>query len=1567
MNPSDWSTPESPLAEFVRAETAKNIAAFKAQPRLLKEQSNIEQTVVEGGYNKKQINELIQNAADAMEGLEGRIEVVLTDSHLYCANEGMAFQRSGLASLLMSHSSEKTGNEIGRFGLGFKSVLAVTETPEVFSRSVSFRWDKELLRQRLEEDGVRADHVPTLRAAVPVDPSAAAESDPVLDELMAWASTVIRLPLLPHAAWLWSEMKDFPGEFLLFSDKIGTLVLADRRSGEQIVWTADRHGKNGIVSLARNGESADWQVFSLHHEPSESAKAEAGHLSARNDMTVTWAVPRKRRNRRGQLWTFFPTTSETSLTGIVNAPFKMNEDRHNVLAGLYNKEILTRTLPRAVAGALPSLFDPGDPGSVLELLPARGKEAQSWADETLNQPVMEAVAMSRSMPDMASEPRLLDELCVPGLAAHGEDQPLVKEWYTLAAGQGITDWIHPSCINHKDRNATLVRLLGIRNLARKHVQEWLEALADPDDFDALESVLGLAVKIKKSYPDHLVPMHQSRIILDASGELRRPIITEMSLPLGTASEEKGNKAVIHPGFVAHGRSRRLLMDLGFNNMDAAGQLKRQLLIVAKNTDDAAAMESAWRISRNVRERGHVVAVFTDVLPRNAILVRCSDGEWRQIDHVWLRDGLFPKGHVHDAELLVDEQFHRHDLDILRRLNVRQQLSAEIRTGDAKHPTYAAWADSVAKDLMNGLKEEGVPVGRHHVSFGQVNLTPGLERLREASTPVRARVTEALLGRPHYRTSPNIGGNYVSAVDDVDQPDLWWIHQYGVLRTPYGLVPTKSCVGHVDGLPAEVLPAPADSRAHNLLRLPTTIDGVNWSQLFDLAARALPVDKLHELYALAAQRGVPAPPEIAVEHDGQKLLVAVVGCSVTSSRRTYDHLRLTPAEQRVVVVDSAPKAMALSENWGLPLRQISFSTAVDFSPAAPLEPVTDVLPFLPKIVKGTSRLQVQWCEGLAVVESNDFDEAQESSDLTELLEDKILYIRRRRSIDNFLTALIKTNGLRVTVTEIKLKHAQIEQERNRAEKPLDELLADILGRNALESLVTPSVLSMVESMREHPLTPGELFEVARSIHGVDLLKEMKKHFAGLASRDSEPIPAGSTVWDFLTELVGPGSALKSPPPPPREELLGPVVLNPLHDYQQDVSEKIRALLRGETAQRRGLLMLPTGAGKTRAMTESLVRHVAETQGTFVVVWLAQTTELCEQAIDSWKYVWQAIGAAGERMVVSRFWGGMADSTETEDVKLHLVVGTPNTTVRIADTASRTKDYHWLFGADVLIFDEAHGTTGPSYTRILEAFGRSHRQRSKPLLGMSATPFKGTNEEKTKQLVNRFGGNLIQPSQFTSETSHEYLQDLGVLSRVRHEMIDGMELRPMPVTTPLRNVDEPTAMKELQLDLKAVAANEERNKSLIEDIINRTKRDSEIRGTEEAPSAIVFAASVDHAHALAATLTYMGIRSASISGEMSGAARRAAIEDFRRGKTRVLTNYNVLSEGFDAPGVDTVYVARPTFSPNRYLQMVGRGLRGPKNGGSAWTTIVNVRDNVEQFGTVLAFGHFEYLWDPDYADV
>ena len=57
-----------------------------------------------------------------------------------------------------------------------------------------------------------------------------------------------------------------------------------------------------------------------------------------------------------------------------------------------------------------------------------------------------------------------------------------------------------------------------------------------------------------------------------------------------------------------------------------------------------------------------------------------------------------------------------------------------------------------------------------------------------------------------------------------------------------------------------------------------------------------------------------------------------------------------------------------------------------------------------------------------------------------------------------------------------------------------------------------------------------------------------------------------------------------------------------------------------------------------------------------------------------------------------------------------------------------------------------------------------------------------------------------------------------------------------------------------------------------------------------------------------------------------------------------------------------MARPTYSPNLYQQMIGRGLRGPVNGGTEECLIVNVEDNVVQYGEQLAFREFEHLWQP-----
>ena len=117
------------------------LLAYEVNPPLVLEHANIERATAQGGYGRRQLYELVQNGADALIGSRGIIRVVLTDDALYCANDGEPIDEEGATALLQSYISLKRGQEIGRFGLGFKSVLGVTDCPEFYSRSGSFVFD----------------------------------------------------------------------------------------------------------------------------------------------------------------------------------------------------------------------------------------------------------------------------------------------------------------------------------------------------------------------------------------------------------------------------------------------------------------------------------------------------------------------------------------------------------------------------------------------------------------------------------------------------------------------------------------------------------------------------------------------------------------------------------------------------------------------------------------------------------------------------------------------------------------------------------------------------------------------------------------------------------------------------------------------------------------------------------------------------------------------------------------------------------------------------------------------------------------------------------------------------------------------------------------------------------------------------------------------------------------------------------------------------------------------------------------------------------------------------------
>lgn len=221
---------ESQIVPFITDETSRTLRAYHAQPSLVTEHANLEHDTAHGAYAHRQIFELVQNRADALTHSDGAsILVRLTGEYLYCADDGEPIDDAGVRALMFSHmSSKRDTSEIGRFGLGFKSVLGATDAPEFYSRSGSFRFDRHDAARRIAEEVAPAERYPVLRLPVAVDAHKASQDDEDLREMMTWATNIIRLPLKP-GAWedLSEQLMAFPPEFLLFVDHVRHLTLED--------------------------------------------------------------------------------------------------------------------------------------------------------------------------------------------------------------------------------------------------------------------------------------------------------------------------------------------------------------------------------------------------------------------------------------------------------------------------------------------------------------------------------------------------------------------------------------------------------------------------------------------------------------------------------------------------------------------------------------------------------------------------------------------------------------------------------------------------------------------------------------------------------------------------------------------------------------------------------------------------------------------------------------------------------------------------------------------------------------------------------------------------------------------------------------------------------------------------------------------------------------------------------------------------------------------------------------------------------------------------------------------
>ena len=405
-----------------------------------------------------------------------------------------------------------------------------------------------------------------------------------------------------------------------------------------------------------------------------------------------------------------------------------------------------------------------------------------------------------------------------------------------------------------------------------------------------------------------------------------------------------------------------------------------------------------------------------------------------------------------------------------------------------------------------------------------------------------------------------------------------------------------------------------------------------------------------------------------------------------------------------------------------------------------------------------------------------------------------------------------------------------------------------------------------------------------------------------------------------------------------------IINPnysLHDYQRQVLKDIIGAL--STPECRTIAHLPTGAGKTR-IASHVACHLlnkADTT-TSLIVWLASTEELCEQAAEELAKAWTNLGTRDA--YVYRYWG----SYNLDLCNLYsgfLVTGLAK--LRSASSTDNTLLAHLADRTSAVIFDEAHQAVAETYSFVTEQLC----SQRPPLLGLTATPGRTSNlTESDYRLAAMFNGCRVSIDPRGHDSPVTYLIQNRFLAIPRFTPInfdtDDIAIAPQP------------GLDYSQDDLDHIGCNHKRTLKILEIVREATQHHQRI---------VVFCPSVSSAfecNRLLVQAKSKDVISEVITADTPLDRRHTIIRSFKSDSPdhMVIFNYGVLTAGFDAPRTSCVVIARPTTSLVLYSQMAGRAMRGPRAGGNQRAEILTVADtNLPGFGSVTeAFTNWETLW-------
>ncbi|MEU1851810.1 DEAD/DEAH box helicase [Streptomyces sp. NPDC019990] len=1484
--------------------------------------------------------------------------------------------------------SKKRGGQIGRFGVGMKSVLVVTDAPEFFSSTGSFGFNRAWSYEKIKAvPGVTARYgaefdAPVLRMARPLDMQTERASDPVLNELLTWATTVVRLPLLPKADdRLGRDMhggrvkdhgeprEEFPVGFQLFSPHVSKVVLEDRRLQPlaRRVLTTHRSGDLHTVVEERTDKSVSterWRVFTITHEPAPAARKDAGELHDRVTLDLSWGVPAlekdsesglytsPRSRGRGKFWSFFPTKYEMSLSGILNGAWKTNEDRQNLLdSSPFNQEMIRRSA-QLVVDSLPALAPVEDPAAYLPLLPGRVKEAVSWADEFLTREIWARAGRCPSLPDQDGVLRLPTALRIhPRL---DKDPRKLSRWLRMwheCPGRP-SNWLHPSVEADALRSGKVEHILTAAGHGRAEVRQWLEALVESGTAEASAVAVRILADLIEQGSSFVEEARKAHIVLTEEHGLVAPVHGKVFRRADQDGLRESTVYVVaelaQDPSLAHA-----LNVLGIREADAEGRFTSVLDRGFDHYSDADWLRF-WELFRRagVRRLAHKVLERVPT-PRSTLRVRTADRRFRPIE-----DCMLP-GRVVDAErdpgVAVDMNFHADDNPFFSQVGLGdrpvggvqplpgEEWFEEYRT--AVHTSYLRTLDNSApRPSLNRMKVEGAAIG------GPLHI------FRALSSESRARFLKALPDDAVVANWTRQFGAQTSTRQAVMSPIRWMLRKYGTVATSTGIKPLAEAVGPQLSAYRDVLPV-ADISAEKArrLRLPGTIDEVptdRWGALLDEVSRSEDDSFVGATYVMLTRFGADFPEDSLTRCRIGDTWSTRPDDEITLATNAAEYRALRTEHLPALLVPSAEDAELMAEKWGmLRYTEVISRETREVAEGDPV-PLIELYPALrQRLNSGNRSSLVQRCTELEEITRT--PNGTRATPLKAVSQNGLVKVRVPLDpepmlilIDHELGLGLGAAGCRAVLEhQDRMARDSAMRAAQKAVRDAEDVVAKIellVGAEALRAGL-PEGLIEAELQANDGVEPSghRIAQMAFNAHGDGVLQQHARDIQTRFPNAPVGYTGSSAAIAFVSELKLPVAfaGSRTPSPPAFETVDGPRDFPSLHDYQEDLVRNISTML-DRLAPQRGMLSLPTGAGKTRVTAEAVIRWVkrsGDLKGP--LLWIAQTEELCEQAVQSWKFVWSKVGAE-QPLTISRLWstnevGNVVDHP-------HLVVATDAKLERCLGT----DQYAWLRQAALVIVDEAHTAISKRYTQILGQLGLTQYETGRHLLGLTATPFRNTNEEETRRLVSRFGNRRLDEGVFPSGDPYRDLQEWGMLAQVEHRTLKGGQIE---LTRDERNHADRMAMLSRSAEQR-LADDHQRSRRIVD----------EVAALPEDWPTLLFATSVDHAKYLAAMLNDRGIRSAAVDSTTSAQDRRTRIENFRNGRIRVLTNYGVLTQGFDAPATRAVVVARPVYSTNVYQQMIGRGLRGPRNGGKDSCLILNVSDNIENFDTQLAFTQFEHLW-------